>query len=235
MKEKAIQAAWEGPSQCQHCGIRQLVLFADLQHDDLRLVHEPIDELKLQMGDTLFRTGETGTSVYTVRSGLLKLVQYLPNGDQRIVRLLRQGDLAGMETLAGEPYQHHAIVLQSLSVCRMPVAVVERLGNATPRLHRRLMERWQQALGRADAWLSELSTGPARARVARLLIRLSHCCESDTFYLPGREDMGAMLGVTTETVSRITAELRREGLLRVFDNNRAAADVAALAVLAADT
>ena len=30
----------------------------------------------------------------------------------------------------------------------------------------------------------------------------------------GREDIGAMVGLTTETVSRIIAELRRQGLLR---------------------
>jgi len=65
-------------------------------------------------------------------------------------------------------------------------------------------------------------------------MRLSDCCQSDTFYLPGREDMGAMLGVTTETVSRITAELQRDGLLKVLENNRAAADVDALRPIAED-
>jgi len=234
MQESTIELAWKGPPQCQHCGIRDLVLFADLRHDDFRLIHEPVNELALDVGDILFRTGEAAGYVYTVRSGLLKLVQYLPNGDQRIVRLLKQGDLAGIERLADQPYQHHAIVLESLAVCRIPVSVVERLARATPRLHGRLMERWQQALGRADVWLSELSTGRARARVARLLMRLSDCCQSDTFYLPGREDMGAMLGVTTETVSRITAELQRDGLLKVLENNRAAADVDALRPIAED-
>lgn len=228
MKQAAIQRAWQGPPQCRDCGIRDLVLFADLREEDFRLIHEPVDELELGVGDTLFRAGEKPGYVYTVRRGLIKLVQYLANGDQRIVRLLRQGDLAGIEALADQAYAHHAVVLESLMVCRIPVSTVHRLARDTPRLHKRLMERWQQILGRADLWLSELSTGPARTRVARLLIRLARCCDSDTFYLPSREDMGAMLGVTSETVSRTTAEFRREGLLTVLDNNRAAADIRGL-------
>ena len=35
--------------------------------------------------------GDAGQHVLTIRGGLVKLVQYLPDGTQRIVRLLRHG------------------------------------------------------------------------------------------------------------------------------------------------
>ncbi|HMX54099.1 MAG TPA: helix-turn-helix domain-containing protein, partial [Plasticicumulans sp.] len=65
-----------------------------------------------------------------------------------------------------------------------------------------------------DVWLTELSTGTARARVARLLLRLAGPRPVEAFRLLGREDIGAMLGLTPETVSRTVAELRRQKLLR---------------------
>jgi hypothetical protein len=40
-------------------------------------------------------TGRGGTSVYTLRSRLIQLQVELPNGGQRIVRLLRPGDVGG--------------------------------------------------------------------------------------------------------------------------------------------
>jgi CRP-like cAMP-binding protein len=75
------------------------------------------------------------------------------------------------------------------------------------------MARWQRALSEADAWLTELSTGSARQRVARLLLRLVRDRETSECQLFSREDMGAMLGVTTETASRTIAEFKRQSLL----------------------
>lgn len=193
------------------------MLFADLSHDDFSLIHKPIDELSLAVGETLYQAGAPFDRVYTLREGLIKLVQYLRNGEQRIVRLLKQGDVAGMEALRGQTYEHTAIVLQPISVCRIPVEVVQRLNLDTPRLHRQLMARWQHALNEADAWLTELSTGSARVRVARLLLRLTDCCSDKLIYLPSREDLGAMLAITTETASRVIARFKRGGCLQELD------------------
>ena len=94
------------------------------------------------------------------------------------------------------------------------MSVIERLGREQPALYLELMARWQQALSEADAWLTQFTTGTARQRVARLLLRLA--CPDQDHPLPlfGREDMGAMVGLTTETVSRTIAELRRQEVLR---------------------
>jgi CRP/FNR family transcriptional regulator len=148
-----------------------------------------------------------------VRSGALKLVQYLPDGSQRIVRIVRTSDILGLETLLDDAYQHDAVALQPTEVCRFPVRLVRELSRANPDLHRELMARWQRALSEADAWLTELSTGSARQRVARLLLRLVRDRETSECPLFSREDMGAMLGITTETASRTIAEFKRQSLL----------------------
>ena len=228
MKAEAIDIAWQGPPQCRDCGIRDLVLFADLQLSDFRLIHQPIVELHLQPGDTLYRSGARANSIYTIRDGLLKLVQYQPDGNQRILRLLRQGDVAGMEALVGQARQHEAVVLEQLSVCRIPVEVVERLSRDTPRLHHQLLSRWQRALQDADTWLTSLATGPAPVRVARLLIHLAGSRPDHSCFLPSRDDIGAMLGIASETASRVTAELKRKGWMRELDPKHVQLDLTAL-------
>jgi CRP-like cAMP-binding protein len=224
MKEKSIEQAWQGPAQCRQCGIRDLVLFADLQHEDFRLIHKPIDELALGSGSLLYHSGDAPRFIYTVRSGSIKLIRYQPEGGQRIVRLLSRGDIAGLEALLGQPYQHEARVLESASLCRIPVEVIERLNRDTPRLYRQLMARWQRSVDKADALLTELSRGQAPARVARLLLHLADTVESDTIYLPSREDIGAMLGITAETTSRVTAEMRRRRIYTELDSRHARLD-----------
>ena len=46
--------------------------------------------------------------------------------------------------------------------------------------------------------------------------------------MPGREDIGNMLSLTTETVSRTIAGLRRDGDIELLGSDRARADAAKL-------
>jgi CRP-like cAMP-binding protein len=214
MKPFAIGQAWNQAEKCQQCGIRELVLFADLQRDDFNLLHLPIDDIELQAGDFLYKEKEAAKFVYTIRSGLLKQVRYLANGSYRVIRLLRQGDLAGIEALNGLPYLHHTITLQDTSVCRIPVEDIEQLNHKSSHLYKRLTTHWQKVQNDADIWLTELTVGNSRKRVANLLIYLASNSANDSFYLPTREDIGALLAITTETASRIIAEFKRLGLLQ---------------------
>lgn len=218
MRRGQIEDAWKGNADCQSCGIRDLVLFADLNEDDFSLIHLPIDDMDFESGSVLYSAGAEGDFIYTIRSGLLKLVQYLPDGTQRIVRLLKRGATAGLEATLRQPYEHTAIALQAVVVCRIPRLVVDRLSRETPRLHAQLMQRWYQSLRQADEWLTELSTGKASQRLARLLL---HLVEPDgTVSLFPREDLGAMLGITTEHASRTVAELKRQEAIFELAPNR---------------
>ena len=222
-----------GEADCLNCPIRNSVLFAGLDATECECLHHPIDDFSLPPHSTLYHAGKPAQYLYTVRSGLLKLVQYLPDGRQRIVRLLRATDVTGLEALLGQTYQHDAIVLQQAEICRLPLDLVQSLDRENPKLHRELMTRWQRALIEADAWLTQLSTGSARARMARLLLRLARP-DGRPCTLFGREDMGAMLGVTTETASRIIAEFRRGGVIRDVDGDAVQCDAQALEIIAAD-
>lgn len=230
VKKTDIGAAWQGLANCKGCGIRETALFADLTQGDFNLIHLPIDEIVVAPGAALYHVGDEPQALYTVRSGLVKLVQYLPNGGQRIVRLLRAGDTAGLEAALGEPYRHTAIAVHPVLTCRIPRAVIQRLSEETQHLHQQLLRRWHQAVERADAFLVELGTGSARARVARLFLTLID--EQDDCDFFGREDVGAVLGITTETASRVVAELKRQGVLDESRPNRFHCDRAALRALA---
>ena len=224
-----------GGADCVNCSIRKSVLFAGLEISDCESIHRPIDDITLATHEVLYRAGDPAQAVFTIRSGLLKLVQYLPDGRQRIVRLLRATDVTGLEALLGQPYQHDAIVLQQSAVCRIPLEVIQRLDRDNPKLRKELMVRWQHALDEAAAWLTQLATGSAKARMARLLQRLVSGTEGSACEMLGREDMGSMLGITTETASRIIAEFKRSGALREIPGSVfLRCDNAALNKIAAD-
>ena len=234
VKSVTFKEAKDGVADCRICTVRESVLFAGLEDSDFEKLHEPIDQYSLPIGATLYKAGDLGEYLFTIRSGVLKLVQYLPDGSQRIVRLIRSTDITGLEILVGETYQHDAVVLQPTEVCALPARVVSNLSKETPGLHRELLNRWQRALNEADAWLTELSTGSAKQRIARLLLRLVKNMEESQCSLFAREDMGAMLGITTETASRTIAEFNRQSLLIETAPNQFLLDVPNLKRLAED-
>ena len=87
-----IDSAWKGTSDCRNCGIRDMVLFADLNEQDFGEIHTPIDDMVFAAEAPLYTEGETAVGVFTLRKGMVKLVRATADGRERIVRVLRPGD-----------------------------------------------------------------------------------------------------------------------------------------------
>ncbi|MGI9134281.1 MAG: Crp/Fnr family transcriptional regulator, partial [Rhodoferax sp.] len=163
------ESAWRGISDCRNCGIRDMVLFADLTEKDFGLIHAPIDDIDFRSGTPLYLEGSGAVGIFTLRSGMVKLVRSTADGRQRIVRVLRPGDVAGLEALADARYGTDAVALTDVAVCRIPLNVIHALDTQSPRLHQRLMEKWSRSLREADDWLADLNFGTARSRVRNFL------------------------------------------------------------------
>jgi CRP-like cAMP-binding protein len=211
------EAAWRGAADCRNCATHDLGLFNRLSDGDFDLIHAPIDALGHAASEVLYAQGAAAQGVYCVRSGMLKLVRFSTDGRQRIVRVLRVGDVAGLEALATSRYDSQAVALGALSVCRIPLSVVHALAEKSPRLHLSLMEKWQQQLREADDWLADLNFGTARQRVASLVLKMRGRVDPQLVSLFSREDMGAMLDLKLETVSREISALVREQVLEQLD------------------
>ena len=212
-----IESAWKGTSDCRNCGIRDMVLFADLNEQDFGEIHTPIDDMAFAADAPLYTEGQTALGVFTLRKGMVKLVRSTADGRERIVRVLRTGDVVGLEALATARYDTEAIALVEAHVCRIPLSVLHHLSANSPRLHKRLMQKWQQALKDADDWLADLNFGSARQRVAALALKMRDPDQPGMTSFFAREDMGAMLDIKLETVSREISALVRDGALKPCD------------------
>lgn len=211
------ESAWRGTSDCRNCGIRDMVLFANLNEQDFNLIHAPIDDLVYQPGDTLYEALASALGVFTVRQGMVKLVRVSADGRERVVRVLVPGDVAGLEALATGHYDSQAVALNEVSLCRIPLEVMHQLSANSPRMHRELMKKWQSALKQADDWLADLNFGSARQRVGSLIRKMHEVSGDGTAVLFGRDDMGAMTDLKLETVSREVSALVRAEVIRPLD------------------
>lgn len=208
MKDVEIKVAWQDKSDCQTCAIRSSVLFAELNEDDFSKIHLPINDIKFEQNSSIYKQGENGAHVFTLREGYVKLLRVNEDGTERIVRLIKQGDLFGLESLLSDKFESSAVAISPVYLCKIPVGVLKTLGENSPRLHRQMMKKWGEALSEYQSWFSEINTGRAELRLARFLLRLAH--ESSNLFIAPlfkREDMGLMMDIKLETVSRALASL----------------------------
>lgn len=209
--------------RCRACTVRQTALFVNLTPEELDAIAWKVPDEIVPAGKPLYRHGEQPDAIFIVRSGLIKLETYLNDGSYRIVRLARCADLLALERLLDSPCDHTAIALSDVDVCKVPLAVVRQVMAHQPWLSTQMIRHWHQALQQADGWLAQYSLGAGRQRVARFLIDL-HDTTSDAsgaFTIPNRDDVGAILGLTKETTSRLIAEFHRSGFLTKLDQQRA--------------
>lgn len=163
--------------------------------------------------ETLYTEGERGEFVAMIREGLVKLSRFSDSGDERIVRLGMPGDTIGIGLMIDGRYHHTAIALTPVEVCMMPLRVLHERVACAPGFAQKFIAEWNASVGDAERFLTDLSTGTAHQRVARLLLYLHERSQAVDVPTIGREDIGALLGVTTETASRVIAEFKRGGLL----------------------
>lgn len=209
---------FRGSADCHNCCIKKMVLFANLTDHDLAKIHLPIDEMVFAQGAVLFDEGGPVKGIYTLRSGMVKLVRSTRDGRQRIVRVLREGDVIGLEALATASYDSDAVALTPVTVCRIPMDVIKKLMSSSAHLQTQLMNKWQQMLKDADDCLADLNFGTARQRVGNLVLKMRSTDEDgDVTTLFSRDDMGAMLDLKLETVSREVSRLVREGAIEQMD------------------
>ncbi|MFN2309013.1 MAG: Crp/Fnr family transcriptional regulator [Gammaproteobacteria bacterium] len=166
--------------------------------------------------DVLYHQGSECHTVYFITGGLLKLVTHLANGRARIVRLHRHGSVLGLSGLRCPLYEHTAVAVTPVTALRLPLSAVNHLRSEEPSAYVTLIECWHDHLRDADTWITQFSTGPIRGRVARLLAYLSYIApdpDATQVQLLTCEEMGCILGVTAESVSRIIAEFKRQHIL----------------------
>jgi CRP-like cAMP-binding protein len=214
MKTIEIKSAWQGNSDCNSCSIRSSVLFAELNEEDFSKIHEPIDDLRFEANSGIYTQGDAADYLFTLRDGYIKLLHINSDGSGRIVRLVVPGDLFGMEALLGDVYTHSAAALSNIHLCRIPKRIISSLGEESPRLHRQIVKKWGEALAQSESWFSEINTGRIEVRLARFFLRVAKA-SGDMAVAPlfKREDMGLMMDVKFETISRALASMADQGII----------------------
>lgn len=167
----------------------------------------------------IFAEGETAGYVYKVVSGVVRVSQLLPDGRRQISAFHLPGDMFGFEI----DDLHHAS-----AEAIMPTKIVafkwQSLAGsgASTSLVRELLNRTMMGLRHTQDHLLLLGRKNALERLAAFLLEMTDRLGGKSVLdlaMP-RHDIADYLGLTLETVSRMFAELKVMGMIKLESSRR---------------
>lgn len=214
-----MDAACARPDSCGRCEARRVGLCAPLERAALDDFAAAGDCVAFAPREALFRQGDPARHVFILRDGTARLTRLLADGRQASVGLRFGGDVLGFTTEA-----EHALGAEALAettACRVGRRELEELFRRHPALERHFLDLCARELAATQDHLVALGRFTAEERVAAFLNALAEAQErrghrGPVFGLPAtRADVGELLGLTLETVSRTVSAFRRRGWLRL--------------------
>ncbi len=203
---------------CATCPVRETAACSVLTPEERNAMATAGRSRVLKRGEMLFAAGDEDAACATLQSGALKVSAVDVDGNEQILALVHPAGFIG-ELFA--PFAHHDVVaLTESRLCTFAKADIERAIEDYPAMARALLRRSQADLLATRSLLELTGHASAEARLAALLHDFaaaasdSSCHLAQRFELPlTRGEIGNMLGLTIETVSRKLGELEEMGAI----------------------
>jgi CRP/FNR family transcriptional regulator, anaerobic regulatory protein len=207
---------------CEKCNLAELCLPRGLNKEELDELDKVVRQSRpLHKGDHLFRNGDPLSSLYTVRSGSVKLFTHSDNGDEQIIGFYLPGEIVGLDGIENTRHSCSAVALETSSLCTFPYTQLTDVCKKVPALQDQMFRLMGREISYENKLLLTISKKSAEERIATFLSSLSVRFKqlgfsSDEFKLSmSRQEIGNYLGLTIETVSRIFSRFQKKNYIAI--------------------
>lgn len=208
---------------CLTCMVRNHAICSPLSNAGREKLYKIQGRCNLNAGDVLFEEGSRRDFVYTLTSGMLRLLKTLPDGRRYITGFVLPGDFVGLID-----DDHHILTAEAIhdsDLCIYSSDSLFALTKSDPAMREYFLQRTRIALRRAyDTQLILGRLSPIE-KLARFILELkTRLIENQVSASPvplsmNRTDIADHLGLTVETVSRSFSKLKKQGVIRLPATN----------------
>ena len=168
----------------------------------------------LEPHETLFFEGDENDAAFEIVSGLVCLSTLTPDGRRQLLGLRFPGDIVGLGR--GAEHECGAVACGTTQARRIPRATLDRQLATDPQLALRLVAAACEDVRRSREQLLTIGRKCAVERVATFLDEMRRRVSPDGRAIEialSRTDIGDLLGLSIETVSRSFTKLRGMGVI----------------------
>ncbi|MQY51748.1 Crp/Fnr family transcriptional regulator [Rhodocyclus tenuis] len=197
-------------------------LFKSLSADEIARLARGTRDIAAPRGELLFHKGDQPTGMHLVVYGQVKLAFTSPQGGEKVVEILGQGQTFGEAVMfMDRPYIVYAQALaDSLLLHIAKTAILEEM-ERDPQLARKMIAGLSQRLHQVISDVEAFSLQSARQRIIGYLLRdvpesEGETGQTTTITLPTQKGViASRLNLTHEHFSRILQEFSQKGLIDV--------------------
>jgi len=194
-------------------------MFAGLPAEDLAAIAEGCRIRSFGKGEILFRAGEVADCFHVIQLGQVGIFFVLPDGQERIFSVFRAPESFAEVVMAMNHYPANAKALEYSRVILVRKAHFREVLGRKPELALQMLASMSLHLKELLHLLQDSRGRQAEPRLAEWLLRQSPAAAAGcpaVFDLPvAKKVIASQIGVTSETLSRTFARLRKAGVIRV--------------------
>jgi CRP/FNR family transcriptional regulator, nitrogen oxide reductase regulator len=220
-----IRVEWMDPAVCSLDYrlkiIGRLPFFKHLSAEAIAKINSLFHDMDVSIGERIYFEGDEAGYLYLVAIGKVKLVRNTASGRDVLLDILHGGDYFGsFSTLGGHAHNETAIAQTDCCFLKISAADFDHILADHPDVMRKVLEEVSNRLAESQEIVKQLSTYTVEQRIASALLRLAGKLgekhgQDILIQLPlSRQDLAAMTGSTTETVSRVMSHFAEEGLVK---------------------
>jgi CRP-like cAMP-binding protein len=209
-------------------------LFADVSDEHVRKLLAGANDVTLAAGESLFRHGESAERFFLVCAGLIKLFRLSPDGDEKIIELLRPGETfaeAVMFMGTRGRYPVNADAVADTRLIAFSQHTVVSLLRETPEIGFGLMASMSRRLHMLVNQIESLTLQNATYRLVAYLLEqipADVAVAGQIQLTTPKSAIASRLAIQPETLSRILARLRQGALIETDGTLITVRDVSAL-------
>jgi CRP/FNR family transcriptional regulator len=206
------------PGACTQCHLRHAAICGAVPRPDLAELAAAMSVVEIPAGTVFIEEGEPATDYFLITHGTATIFKLMPDGRRQIIDFAGAGRLIGLGAIDASVFSAEA--LEQLRVCRFTRSRFAALLSRFPAMERRLIDIATRALAATQEQLLLLGRKTARERLASFLLAQSR--QAIAFGAPperlirllmSRLDIADYLGLTAETICRVLAQFRIEGVI----------------------
>ncbi|MBW1821008.1 MAG: Crp/Fnr family transcriptional regulator [Deltaproteobacteria bacterium] len=215
--------------------LNKIPLFNSLSDSDLESLSECVRLQSLKKGQTLFRKGDEGSSLYIIKQGTIKIVLPSRLGDEVIVTIFSEGDFFGeMALFDGKPRSADALAMESTKIYILSRKDFLLFLHSNINAMESILSQLTKRLRDTDDFLEGTCFLNVSARLAKKLLDLAGSYgrqDADSVYIDldlTQKELGDMIGSTRESINKELKILRDKGLITMQENKIQIIDMARL-------
>ena len=220
-----VRLEWVDPAFCsleyRLKIIGRLAFFKHLSTEAIYKINALFHDRDVHADERIYFEGDNADHLYLVAMGKVKLVRNTASGREVLLDILHGGEYFGALTMFGRrTHTETAIAQTDCCILQISATDFESILLEHPDVARKALEVVSQRLVESQEVVKQLSTYTSEQRIAAALLRLAGKLgeargENVLIQLPfSRQDLAAMTGATTETVSRVMSRLAEEKLIK---------------------